>query len=76
VLDGVEGNNLLEEVESVVAEGSVGEVGDRGRARPRNNRDKENTKDNGTLDAVEHEHDSENATTEDANPLLKMLALC
>jgi hypothetical protein len=69
VLDGGESNDLLKEVERIITKGSVGEVGNGGGTRPRNNRHKENAGDDGALDTVHHEHDSEESATEDANPL-------
>lgn len=68
VLDLVEVDNLLEEVESIVADSGVGEVGNLGGAGPRDDGDENDTGDNGTLDAVHQEHGGENTTAENADP--------
>lgn len=67
-LDGVESHDLLEEVEVGIADGSVREVGNRGRAWPGDDGDEQDTKDDSTLNTVHHQHDCENTAAEDTNP--------
>jgi len=64
----VESNDLLEEVESGVASLGVREVGDACWARPRDDGNKENADDDGTLDTVQHKHDGQDTATEDTDP--------
>lgn len=64
----MKGDNLLKEVESIVSEYRVGEVSDGGRARPGDNGNEEDTEDDGTLDAVHHQHDRKETTAEDSDP--------
>ena len=69
VLDRAECDDLLEKVESIVAQRCVWEVGDSSAAWPGDDADKQDTSNNGTLDTVEHKQDSEETAAEDANPL-------
>lgn len=68
VLDRVESDDLFEKVESIITDGGVREVGDGGRTGPGDDADEEDAHDDGALDAVEHEHDGEDAAAKDANP--------
>jgi hypothetical protein len=75
LLDWVEGDDFLEEIERVVAEGSVGEVGNLSRAGPGDDRNEQDTEDDGALDTVQHQHNSQDTTTEDANPQCRIAHL-
>jgi hypothetical protein len=66
--DWMECDNLLEEVESCVAEWGVRKVCNTGRARPRNDGYQQNANDDRTLHAVQHQHDSKDTAAEDADP--------
>jgi len=68
LLDLVESNHLLEEVEVIVADGSVREVGNRCRPGPRNDADQRDTSDDGALDTVHQQHSGEDTTAEDTEP--------
>ena len=46
----------------------MGEVGDGGGARPRDDGHKKNTEDDCTLDAVHHQHHRQETATEDSDP--------
>lgn len=60
--------HLFEEVEAVVANGRVGEVGDGRGSGPGDDADEDDAGHDGALDAVHHEEDSQDAAAEDANP--------
>ena len=66
--DGVEPDNPLEEVKVVVANGGVGEDGDLGVPRPRDDRHDEDTGDDGTLEPEHGENNGQEATAEDTKP--------
>lgn len=68
MLDRMESDHLLEEIKLAGSELGVGEVGDGCSARPRDNRNQQNADNDRTLDAVHHEHNRQNTTTEDTNP--------
>ena len=64
----MEVDDLLEKVKVIIANRSVREVGDGSIAWPRNDGDKDDTGNDGTLDAVKHEHGGKNTTAKDADP--------
>ena len=66
--DGVEVDNVLEEVELRVADVSVREVRDGGAAGPRDDADEQDANDDGALEAVHHEQNREDTTAEDSDP--------
>ena len=68
LLNRVESDDFLEEIERVVAEGRLREVGDLSVARPRDDRNEQDAENDGALDSVQHEHDGQNTTTEYADP--------
>lgn len=68
MLDRMESNNLLEEIEHASSEIRIREIRHRGRTRPRNDRDKQDSNDDRALDAVHHQQCGQEATAEDTNP--------
>ena len=55
ILQGPECNDLLEEIERSIASIRVREIRDSGGSWPRNDRSEEDTNQNGTFHAVQHE---------------------
>jgi hypothetical protein len=66
--DRVESDDLFEEVEVRVTDSVMSEVADRGRARPGDNGYQQNAEDDGTLDAVHHQKNRNEPTTENTDP--------
>lgn len=61
-------DNLLKEVEGVIANGGVREIRDGSRPRPRDDANKNNASDNRSLNAVDHQDGRKDTTAEDSDP--------